>query len=287
MPYDIIDAHCHYWEPDRPDRPWDRSGFDTGPAHSAEQLLADAANAGVTRIVQVTPSIMGSDNTYSREGARRYPDRVVGVFGRFYPVGHDFEQRLALMCEQREIVGIRLTLNKPPWDSWLLDNTLEPFWNAAAQAGMPVAITAADRAAQLYDVAQRYPDLVLLVDHMALHHNQWDATARDSADPFANWSQVLRLSQLPNVRIKVSCFPELSHEDYPFPDIHRYFKDLYDHFGAERLIWGSNYPASRHRCSYRQSVDYASKGLLFLSEDDKAHIFGKTLLKSIASRLKV
>lgn len=280
MTYQIIDAHCHYWEPDRPDRPWDRTGFDTGPAHSVEQLLADAMRAGVDKVVQVTPTIMGYDNTYGIEGAQRYPDRVVGVFARFDPTGDALETRLARLYAQPEILGVRLTLNKQPWDRWLLDGTLEPFWAAATAAGMPVAITAAERAPELYDVASRYPDLVLLVDHLALHHNHWDQTARTHADPFANWSSVLRLSELPNIRIKASCFPEMSREDYPFADIHPYFKDLLDHFGAGKLIWGSNYPASRHRCSYEQSVNYVRDGLPFLSESDKADIFGQTLLRA-------
>src|SRR5687768_12445074 len=77
----IVDSHTHYIEPDLPDRPY---------AHKAamapvtfEEIAAQAAEAGIDRVVQVTASTMGEDNRYSVEGAKALPERIAGVVGRF------------------------------------------------------------------------------------------------------------------------------------------------------------------------------------------------------------
>jgi L-fuconolactonase len=116
---------------------------------------------------------------------------------------------------------------------------------------------------------------------MAVHHNSFSVRdENDDEDPFAHWDAVLALAQEPNVFVKVSCFPEVSREAYPFADIAPFFGSLYKRFGAVRLIWGSNYPPSGEVCSYKQSVDFVDE-LPFLSNIDKAEIFGGSFLKAV------
>src|SRR4051812_21395884 len=122
---EIIDSHCHYWEPDLPNRPWDPQGAILGPPLSCENLLALAAEAGVTKIVQVTPSIMGYDNAYSLECAERYPDKIAGVFVRLDPVGDDMPARLAEYRRHPKFWGVRITLHQGGNESWLDKGTLD------------------------------------------------------------------------------------------------------------------------------------------------------------------
>ena len=58
----IVDTHVHYWEPESPERPYDPHGMRLGDPVSVEDLLATVGAAGVDKILQVTPSIMGWDN---------------------------------------------------------------------------------------------------------------------------------------------------------------------------------------------------------------------------------
>src|SRR5689334_4616079 len=71
----IIDSHCHFVEPPRPDRPHDPKWASNKPPLPVEELLEAAEAAGVTKLVQVTSIVMGDDNRYSFESAERYPDR--------------------------------------------------------------------------------------------------------------------------------------------------------------------------------------------------------------------
>ena len=139
---EIIDSHVHYWQPSLPDRPWDPKATQIGTPESVEEVLAAAKPAGVTKIVQVTPSIMGYDNRYAFEGADQHPHDVLGVFIRFDPLGADMAERLAKERSKPKFLGVRLTLLSPPYNAWLQDGVLEPFLAEAGKQKVPVAIYA-------------------------------------------------------------------------------------------------------------------------------------------------
>jgi predicted TIM-barrel fold metal-dependent hydrolase len=273
MPVEVVDTHVHYWEPDRADRPWAGGGVNLGPPFSVEQLIAHARDAGVTRVVQVTPSIMGYDNRYAIEGALRYPDRIVGVIGRFDPVGNDLPDRLARYLAQPKMLGARLTVIKE-WTAWLEPGVLDPFLHEAGAHGMPVQIYAPRQAIWLRELALRHPGTPLLVDHMTLSH--------DDPEPFAHWPDVLRLAEAPNVWMKVSYFPEVAHEGFPFARTWPYFEQLFERFGPDRLIWGSNYPPSLNAATYRESAEFVN-AMPFLGESDKRKIYGENFLHLLRS----
>lgn len=270
---EIIDSHIHYWEPDRPERPWDKGGVDLGPPHSVDKLLADAKAAGVTKVVQVTPTIMGYDNRYSIEGAQKHPDRVLGVFCRFDPTAPDMPRRLEQLSRQPTVLGIRLTLLRPPFTGWLADGTLERFLAEAGSQGVVVAIYAPREAKALGEVVRRVPRTRVLIDHMALRYQD--------AEPFSFWPDVLALADLPNLWMKASYFPEVAHEPYPFKTMQGYFRELHGRFGADRLIWGSNYPPSAAACPYKENVDFTKEACDFLTSADKEKIFAGTLLRAL------
>ena len=56
-----------------------------------------------------------------------------------------------------------------------------------------------------------------------------------------------------------------------------FFRRLVDTFGAQRLMWGTNFPASNER-TYSGFVDYAREQLAFLSSEEQRWIFGETAL---------
>ncbi|MFC2059241.1 amidohydrolase family protein, partial [Chloroflexota bacterium] len=65
-----------------------------------------------------------------------------------------------------------------------------------------------------------------------------------AVSPFEHWSDVLDLVQVPNIYLKVSALPEATHERYPFPKAQEYMRQVYERFGPDRMIWGSNYPVT-------------------------------------------
>lgn len=287
----IIDTHIHYSEPDSPDRSYDPEFVATYPNRTltkgllVEELVGEASQAGVDKVVQVTQTKMGYDNRYSLEGAARYPDKILGVIGRFDPLAPDIEARLAVFAAQPFMLGVRYTLLTQRTGPWLRDRVLDGFFAAAEKLDVAVQIFAPYRGAEMRNAARRFPGIRFLIDHMALNH----APPRPLDDVFRGWRDVLKLAEEPNVWIKVSYFPEAARfsEHYPFPGAQQRFRELYEHVGAQRLVWGSNFPPVAKACTYREALDFVRTHCNFLSTADRDAILGENFLAHFVKRKRV
>lgn len=267
--FEIIDTHAHYWQPASAERPWAPGANAPAPEPlSVEDILATARAAGVDRVVQVVPSLMGWDNRYAFEGAAAHPDAVAGVVARVDPLAPDLDAQLAALVAEPKLLGIRIALLRPTQLAWFNDDTLAPVFMAAARYGFPIALFANGHPRPIAALARRFPDTRIIVDHMALYHKK--------ADPFDEWADV----RLSNTWMNVSYLPEVAMhaEAWPYPRAQRRVRELADTFGAARLMFGTNYPPSRHACSYAQSVDFMREAASFLPEAGQAELFGKTFL---------
>ena len=103
-------------------------------------------------------------------------------------------------------------------------------------------------------------------------------------DAFVNISQLLALAKHANVAIKVSAAPGYSSEPYPFRNIHPHLRAIYDAFGPERMLWGTD--ITRMPCTWRQCITLFTEELPWLSESDKALIRGRSLCRWIGWKLE-
>ena len=88
---------------------------------------------------------------------------------------------------------------------------------------------------------------------------------------------MLDLEPLPNVFLKVSYFPEATAADgYPFARGQRLMQTVYERFGADRLMWGSNFPPVLTACTYEEALRFMSEACDFLTPEDRARILGGT-----------
>jgi len=264
----IIDAQIHVWSPDVSTRPW-LPGSTTrsqGSALSPEQALRVLDDAGVARAVLVPPSWIGDDNTDALEAARRWPDRFA-VMGRFDLKAPDAEARLQRWREQPGMLGIRLTFHLPPWSGWLADGSIDWFWAATERLELPLMVYVPGAAAKIAPIAQRHPRLRLIMDHMARPGGLKDDAA------FADLDDLLALGRYPNVAVKTSSIPCYSSEPYPFRNLDKYLRRIYEAFGARRLLWGTDY--TRLTVPYRDAVRHAREGMDFLSAGDREWVAGR------------
>ena len=67
--------------------------------------------------------------------------------------------------------------------------------------------------------------------------------------------------------------------DYPYARAERHLEQIYDRFGSERLIWGSDMPNVERFCTYRQTLTYILHHCEFLTEADRRMIFGENILR--------
>jgi L-fuconolactonase len=271
----IVDAHCHYLEAERPDRPYVNASI-MHPL-SVDELAAQADAVGIDRLVQVTSSAMGDDNRYSLEGAQARPDKVLGVVGRFDPVAPDVGARLRAYAAQPGVLSLRLTLFLEESKDWLRDRALEAFLAAAADIDFPVCIHAPFQSTEMQDTARRHPRVRFIADHMNIRISP----GMDAQTAFRDWTALCRLATEPNVWIKASYFCEAASgsESYPYPTARARFKELYETAGAARIVWGSNFPVVQRACGYRESLEFVRTECDFLSARDRAAILGGNFMR--------
>ena len=191
-------------------------------------------DAGVDRAILVPPSWPGDDNTDSLEGARRWPDRFA-VMGRFDPRAADASERL----DRWPCRGLRLRPAFAPETAFFES---EPIWRKAADLGLVVSVLArADHVEAIGRMAARFPSVPVIVDHLA---------HPDPALP----APVLELARHANVHVKPTGYYYYSKQGYPYDDCAGLFQSVYDRFGPDRMIWGSDFPHVLLKSGYGASL---------------------------------
>src|SRR5690606_30132684 len=116
------------------------------------------------------------------------------------------------------------------------------------------------------ELAATNPDAVLVLDHLGLPQ------AIEPPPPPSPWEQlpqVLALARHPNVFVKVTGACTMSHEPFPFADLWEPLGRLFDTFGIERCMWGTDWTRAVHMVTYREAVE-AVRVHAPLSDGDRA-----------------
>jgi L-fuconolactonase len=113
----------------------------------------------------------------------------------------------------------------------------DPVFAACERHRVPVFTLITGWLSRAEEIARRYPDLTLVIDHVGLPQPPAD---EPDDPPFAKLPELLALARLPNVYVKLCGLPSLSKETYPFNDVAPQLRKIVDAFGAERLMWGSD-----------------------------------------------
>jgi predicted TIM-barrel fold metal-dependent hydrolase len=268
----IVDAHVHLWKASTPDRPWLPGTRPQLPEpFTIERLVPLMDEAGVERVIIVPPSLEGDRLDYAQEAVKRYPGRFA-IMGCIALNDRTTARRFPGWTKQPGVLGIRLNITVDQ-AAWLTDGTADWFWPAAEQAGIPVTFLTTTQTDRFARIAERHPQLVLIIDHMGVS----SATARNKAVAVAIDKSVA-LAKYPNVSVKLSAAPLFSSEPYPFRDVTPYIRRLFDAYGPRRCYWGTDMTNSFAKATYRQRVTHFTEELDFLSEDDKDWIMGRAIV---------
>jgi len=263
----IVDAQVHIWGADTPERPWPKTGHSYAHRETPldkDTLLREMDAAGVDRVVIVPPSWEGDRNDLALAAARLHPDRFA-IMGRLplHPANPD---AAASWRQQPGMLGLRFTAGRE--SAWLTDGSAEWVWDAAQCNGLPVMISCPGLLPVIDGIAERYPGLRIVIDHLALRRAQDDAA-------YADIPLLCSLAKRPNVAAKASATPASSTQPYPYRNIHRYLQQVFDAFGPLRMFWGTDLTCLP--CTYRQAVTMFTEELSFLSDSDKDWVMGRAI----------
>lgn len=274
----VADAQVHIWRASTVERPWPAGGQ---PQRSVplekDELLREMGAARVDRVVIVPPSWEGERNDLALAAAREHPDRFA-VMGRVNP---DVKVSRGLMASWRQqpgMLGLRFSFNRPERIPVLTEGRVDWLWAEAEENGVPVYMLVPHALAHLIDhVADRYPRLKIVMDHLGLINGEYDDVAFRDLDKF------LKLARHPNIAAKVSALPCYTKGVYPYHNLHSYIRRVYDAFGPRRMFWGTD--LSRLPCTYRQAVTMFTEEMPWLSSRDLEYIMGRGVCEWIGWKI--
>jgi len=268
-----IDCQVHAYERNYPGRPW--VGTLTGPEEvTGDQMVTAMDAVGVDGAVLVSPfSMYGFDASYALEVQAKHP----GKFGLVKPVDPNdpaVADTIANWAAAKGTVGIRVMMrDNVSTDS--ADPGLGRVMAAAARHNLPINLLCWGRLEQAGQLAARNPNTRLVVDHLGL---QQPFEPPPPAEPWADLPKVLALAAHQNIAIKISGACTLSHEPFPYRDIWDPLGRIFDAFGLDRCLWGTDWTRAVKLLTYRDAVE-AFRVTDRLSDGDRAKLMGGTLTR--------
>ena len=235
-------------------------------------MVAAMDAVGVDGALLVSPFAMYRyDASYALEVYAAHPGR----FGLIKPVDTadpGVADTVADWAATKGAVAIRIMLNRD-----LSTDPKDPGINlvlaAAARHSLPVNLLAWGRLEQVKELAARNPDTRLVIDHLGL---QQPFEPPAPAKPFADLQKLLALADHDNVAVKISGACTLSHEPFPYKDIWDPLGQIFDAFGFDRCMWGTDWTRAVLLLTYEQGVE-AFRVTDRLSNSDRAALMGETL----------
>ncbi|MEJ2131762.1 MAG: amidohydrolase family protein [Gammaproteobacteria bacterium] len=266
----IIDSQVHAYERDRPERPW--AGTLVGPSEvNGDQMVAAMDAVGVDGALLVSPySMYRYDGSYALEVQAAHPGRF-GLIKPFDPQADDVAEQVAEWAAKPGVVGARIMLDRSEAD----DEGLDRLVTAAKDHELPVNLLCGGSLSRFGELAFRNPDAQLVVDHLGLRQ-PFDAPPPD--EPFADLPNVLALAKFDNVAIKISGACTLSKQSFPFDDIWEPLARIFEAFGIERCLWGTDWTRAVNLLTYDQGVE-AFRRNDHLSDTDRAALMGGSLTR--------
>jgi L-fuconolactonase len=264
----IIDSHQHYWQLARGDYGWLTRELapiyrDFGPADLAPMLKS----SGVDRTIAVQAAPTEAETAYLLTLARDEPG-IAGVVG-----WTDFDSpqatgRIAAMARNPLLVGLRPMIHDIADPGWMLSPAVGAALASMQQNGLVFdALVRPPHLARLLVLADRHPDLTIVIDHFA------KPLIRERViEPWA--SDMAALAKRANVRVKLSGLVTEAAAGWKRQGLVPYVLHVLKSFGPDRILWGSDWPVLNLADDYEGWMNVTRQLIKHLPADDQAAIMG-------------
>jgi L-fuconolactonase len=251
----IIDTHIHLFDPTRPGGvPWPEKS-DTALYMPAlpDRYAALSAPFGVVGAIAIEASPLASDNDWLLGVAAHHP-LIVGVVGDLVPGTPDYRRDLDRLHANPIFLGFRYG---NLWNRNLAADYSKPGFidglKDLSHAGLVFECANPDlkliRA--IFDVSERVPGLRIVIDH--LPHAPVPAAAAARTEFRA---LLQRMAENPGIFVKLSEIPVVANGAVVTDSgYYRAALDtIWDNFGEDRVIFGSDWPNSDHVATFAQTL---------------------------------
>lgn len=281
----LIDTHIHLFDSRRPDGiPWpppdDKVLY---KPHLPKEYSELAKAAGVTGVVIVEASDRLADNKWVLDLVADDPF-YVALVGNIDPYRKDFDEQLNRLRKDKRFVGIRAR-NAGPID--YMDPQVLANFKLLQEAGLSLDILANGKGVkgvkEVDALAAKAPNLRIIVDHVLGFDINGQPPGQEWLDAVAS------LSKHPNVYCKVSGLYQRCVQQ-PAPMNLDHYKTvldpLWNSFGSDRLVYGSNWPCTKKSGNYASFVKLVNTYFTEKGQDASEKYFWKNAAKVYGLDLK-
>ncbi len=264
-----IDSHQHFWRYNPREYPWmddSRAPLRVDIMPPAMQPLLAQAKIDGTVAVQARQNL--KETEFLLALADEY-DFIRGVVGWVDLSAADIEAQLERFASHPRLVGIRHIVHDEADDRFMLGGGFLRGLARLQAYGLRYDLLVFPRHLPVaLDVVKRFPQQRFVLDHIA--------------KPFIKdgiiqpWERDIRaLAACDNVCCKVSgMVTEAAWGAWTQADFTPYLDVVFDCFGSERLMFGSDWPVCELAGSYSEVLNIVERYITALSADEQAAVMG-------------
>jgi len=236
-------------------------------------MVAATDAVGVDGALLISPfSLYQYDASYALEVYAAHPGKF-GLIRPMDPKSETVADDFAEWAGTPGVVGARIMLTVQEYGAD--DPVLNHILASGAKAGIPINVMCSGKLPLLGELARRNPSTQIVVDHVGLAQ---PFLPPPPPEPFADLANVVSLAPFENVAIKISGACTLSHQPFPYPDIWDSLGKVFDAFGFDRCMWGTDWTRAVELLNYEQGVE-AFRVTDALSDSERSTLMGGSLTK--------
>lgn len=270
-----IDSHQHFWIYDKQRDAWINE--DMQPVIGKDFLPNDISSilkqSKIDGTVAVQASESEDETKFLVELSKVYA-LIKGVVGWIDLHDENLDSRLDYWSNELVVKGFRHVIEGEPKGDYLMQNTFQRGLTKLSEKGYTYDLLIRPRHFQsTLDCVAKQSNLTFVLDHMAkpnIAENQYD-----------DWASFIKeLAQFPNVYCKLSgIVTEAKWHNWQVEDLKPYVDFTLESFGAERVLYGSDWPVCTLSSSYEQWVNAVESLIGELSESERKMIWGGNAIR--------
>ena len=271
----IIDSQVHAYAANTPQRPWRKPPHDWPDHVTGEEMVGAMDAVGVDGAIMVSPnSLYGYDASYTVDMQRAYPGR----FAIVKPVNPNDPAVDEIISEWKKTPGavaVRVMFALQRAED-LNSAGIDRILRAAARHDLKVNLQCGNNLDTGTALIDKHPQTRFVIDHLGFYQPR---TKPAPANVWADLPKVLELARRPNAAIKVSAVGTMSREPFPYHDIWDPLARVFDAWGFERCLWGTDWTRAFAVVNYEQAVEPFLKTDR-LSDTERAMLMGGACAKA-------
>ncbi|XP_057436348.1 uncharacterized protein LOC130728795 [Lotus japonicus] len=280
----VIDSHLHVWASSQEAGkfPYSPGQEPTLPGH-VDFLLQCMEEAGVDGALIVQPINHKFDHSYVTSVLKKYPTKFIGCcLANPADDGSGLKQFEHLVLKD----GYRAVRFNPylwPSGEKMTNEVGKALFQKAGELNVPVGFMCMKgldlHISEIEQLCTEFPSTVVLLDHLAF------CKPPVNDDEALIFSRLLNLSRFPQVYVKFSALFRVSRVQFPYLDLSPLLYQVVSSFGANRVMWGSDFPFVVPECDYKVAKEavHLIANDISLPSSDLDWIMGKTVAQLFQS----